>query len=1027
MDRLTSWNHIPKKNVFSSSFKCYLMMRFLLFVLINLGVQITYGQENFPVNGVQDERPGIYAFINATLFTDYHTRIDQAILVIEDGFVKEIGTNVSIPSGAVMVDLNGYYIYPGFIDIYTDYGMPEIKKRTGSSRSPQYDSNREEGAFGWNDAIHADFKAINVLDPSAERAKKMREQGISTVLSFNPDGIARGSSTLVNLLDERVQESVILREAAAHYSFDKGSSTQEYPTSKMGSVALLRQTYYDAEWYQSPLNVKQTNLSLQYFNELQTLPQIFEIKDKMDVMLVSAIGNEFNVPYIVKGSGDEYQWIQEIKGTQIPLILPVNFPDAYDVENPDDAINVSLEQMKHWEMAPVNLSFVESAGIPFAITSHGLKDPDDFLKNIRKSIQYGLSENAALKALTETPARLLRAEDKVGSLKKGAYANFIVTSDSLFKEDMVIYENWIMGHKYIIHDIRVAELQGKYDLKLEDKTYQLQISIEQGDLKTLIHESDSSEIKVKSNYSDGNIFLSFKADAKESLSYRLTGWQVKDGFRGEGYRNDGASFTWEAVCRGPVEKEAGKKVENDRDSVQVGEVIYPFVAYGWIKRPESERVLFKNATVWTNESAGIQIATDVLVENGKIVRVGKGLEENGVRIIDATGKNLTSGIIDEHSHIALKSVNEMAEAITSEVRMKDVLDPEDINIYRQLAGGVTAAQLLHGSANPIGGQSAIIKFRWGSDPSGLLIQEADPFIKFALGENVKQANWGNTYVTRFPQTRMGVEQVMVDGFTRARMYEETWQEYERLNKKLKAQTPRPRKDLELEALAQILNKERFITCHSYVQSEINMLMKVAEKFGFTVNTFTHILEGYKVADKMLEHGAGGSSFSDWWAYKYEVREAIPYNAALMNQVGIVTAINSDDAEMARRLNQEAAKTVKYGGVSEEDAWKMVTLNPAKLLHLDHRMGSIREGKDADLVLWSDNPLSIYARAEKTMVDGVFYYEMDKDLEMRAWIRKERARLIEKMIEAKNRGEKTKKVEKEYQHLWHCDDFFNNQF
>ena len=529
------------------------------------------------------------------------------------------------------------------------------------------------------------------------------------------------------------------------------------------------------------------------------------------------------------------------------------------------------------------------------------------------------------------------------------------------------------------------------------------------------------------DYSDGNVFLTFKPDTDKSLSYRLSGWEVEDGFRGEGFRNDGTTISWKAVYRGPVEKKDTLHMKEGLDSISLGEIIYPFVAYGWIHEPEPERVLFKNATVWTNESMGIQSSTDVLVENGKITRVGKDLEEKDVRVIDATGKHLTSGIIDEHSHIALKNVNEMAQSITSEVRMKDVLDPGDINIYRQLAGGVTAAQLLHGSANPIGGQSVIIKFRWGNGASGLLIEGADPFIKFALGENVKQSNAGSKYIIRFPQTRMGVEQIMVDGFTRARTYQQTWQQYEQLGKKQKDQAPRPRKDLELEALAQILTKERFITCHSYVQSEINMLIKVAEQFGFTVNTFTHILEGYKVADKMLEHGAGGSSFSDWWAYKYEVREAIPYNAALMNGAGVVTAINSDDPEMARRLNQEAAKTVKYGGVSEEDAWKMVTLNPAKLLHLDHRMGSIRIGKDADLVLWSDNPLSIYARAEKTMVDGIFYYEIEKDQETREWIAKERARLMEKMTEAKNKGEKTQKPEKEYKHLWHCNDFSNDQF
>jgi imidazolonepropionase-like amidohydrolase len=294
---------------------------------------------------------------------------------------------------------------------------------------------------------------------------------------------------------------------------------------------------------------------------------------------------------------------------------------------------------------------------------------------------------------------------------------------------------------------------------------------------------------------------------------------------------------------------------------------------------------------------------------------------------------------------------------------------------------------------------------------------ADGFIKFALGENVKQSNWGDNYTVRFPQTRMGVEQVMIDAFTRAREYEKAMQE---ANKDKK--NPKPfRRDLELEALVEILNKKRFITCHSYVQSEINMLMKVADKFGFKVNTFTHILEGYKVADKMAQHGAAGSTFADWWGYKNEVKEAIPFNAALMSRVGVVVAINSDDAEMSRRLNHEAAKAVKYGAISEEEAWKMVTLNPAKMLHLDSRMGSIKVGKDADVVLWSENPLSVYAKAEKTIIEGAIYFDIEKDMQAREYIKKERARITQKMIGAKASGVATQKPQPKKQHIWHCED------
>jgi len=302
----------------------------------------------------------------------------------------------------------------------------------------------------------------------------------------------------------------------------------------------------------------------------------------------------------------------------------------------------------------------------------------------------------------------------------------------------------------------------------------------------------------------------------------------------------------------------------------------------------------------------------------------------------------------------------------------------------------------------------------------MLVKNADQFIKFALGENVKQSNWGDYSRVRFPQTRMGVEQVFYDAFIRAKDYKKQWDNFNKLSDKEKQKTSAPRRDLELEVILEILDHQRFITCHSYVQSEINMLMHVADSMGFTVNTFTHILEGYKVADKMKHHGVGGSTFSDWWAYKFEVNEAIPYNAAILHKMGIITALNSDDAEMGRRLNQEAAKIVKYGGVSEQDAWKMVTLNPAKLLHIDDRMGSLKKGKDADIVIWSDNPLSINAKVEKTFIDGVLMYDVYQNERLHQRDQIERKRIMKLMMEAKNNGEPTQKPKIKKPKHWHCD-------
>lgn len=501
-----------------------------------------------------------------------------------------------------------------------------------------------------------------------------------------------------------------------------------------------------------------------------------------------------------------------------------------------------------------------------------------------------------------------------------------------------------------------------------------------------------NELKAKIDYDGDWLKLTFKEDDAETY-YRLSATvaNTEDMLKGEVILPNGDTTAFTAN-KTEDHKEEGKNRATP-SAPDILPVTYPNVGYGYLEKPRSQDMLFKNATVWTSEEAGVLKNTDVLVKNGKIHKIGKDLRAGGATVIDATGKHLSAGIIDEHSHIAALAINEAGHNSTAEVKMEDVVDPEHMGIYHSLAGGVTSLQLLHGSANPIGGRSAILKLKWGEEADGLIYDNSPKFIKFALGENVKQSNWQS--FSRFPQTRMGVEQVFTSYFQRAKEYDE--------KKKSGAEY---RYDEEMEVLAEILNGERFISCHSYVQSEINMMMKVAEKFGFTLNTFTHILEGYKVADKMAAHGAGAGTFSDWWAYKYEVKDAIPYNAAIMHSQGVTVAINSDDREMIRRLNQEAAKAVKYGGLSEEEAWKMVTINPAKLLHLDDRTGSIKEGKDADLVLWSGHPMSVYTKAEKTLIEGTVYFDLEMDREQRAAIKKERNQLINMMLAEKKNGAAT---------------------
>ncbi len=985
---------------------------------------LLHAQETFPPSGVSDPREGLHAFTNATIYTRYDRKLDRATLLIRKGKVEAVGTDVPIPEGAVVHDLEGKTIYPSFIDMYTDYGMPKVEKQRARSstgrfgRKPQPLSSRK-GAWAWNEALKVDFRAHAHFTADDKKAEAFRKAGFGSVLTHRMDGIARGTGALVTLAKGRAHELIVKERASNHLSFNKGTSRQDYPSSLMGAIALLRQTYYDARWYAEVGRKEEINNSLEAWNEVQHLPQIFEVRDKWEVLRAHRLGKEFGVQYIFKGAGDEYQRLDELKATGAAFILPLDFPDAYDVEDPLDAMQVSLRQMKHWELAPLNPARLEQAGIAFALTTHGLKKPTELLTNLRKAVRYGLSKEGALKALSWTPARLLGVSDRLGSLEPGKLANFLITSGDLFDDETKIYENWIEGQQFVVKQIPEVDLTGTYELQVGPQRWTLTVGGKPESPKMKLHIDDSTQLELKHRYVHGRITLSWSPKGEKG-KVRLSGVVEKSQWWGRGQWVDGSWVDWkavpstEAVDKGEQQQapQRQKKEKEEEDPLaDIGQVWYPFTAYGWTERPKPQTYLIKRATVWTNEDEGILEQTDVLIRNGKIAKVGKDLSARDAILIDAQGMHLTPGIIDEHTHIAItRGVNEGTQASSAEVRVGDVVNPEDINIYRQLSGGVTVAQQLHGSANPIGGQSSIIKFRWGATDEGMKFEGADAFIKFALGENVKQSNWGDNFRSRFPQTRMGVEQVYVDYFTRAREYGE-----------LKRSGKPYRVDLELEALLEIMEGKRYITCHSYRQSEINMLMKVAERFGFRVNTFTHILEGYKVADKMAKHGAGASTFSDWWAYKFEVYEAIPYNGALMHAQGVTVAYNSDDAEMARRLNQEAAKAIKYGGLSEEEALKLVTLNPAKLLHIDHRVGSIREGKDADLVLWSAHPLSVYARAEMTFVDGIKFFDRKEEAALRRRNEQERNRLIQKMLRAKKNGARTQRPTPRMHRLYHCDD------
>ncbi len=415
-------------------------------------------------------------------------------------------------------------------------------------------------------------------------------------------------------------------------------------------------------------------------------------------------------------------------------------------------------------------------------------------------------------------------------------------------------------------------------------------------------------------------------------------------------------------------------------------------------------ILIQNATVMT-VSHGIIEHGSILIRDGKIAEVGQAVRApSGAQVINAEGQYVIPGIIDCHSHIAVDgSVNEGSISVSSIANIAEVLNSDDPDIYRDLAGGVTTANILHGSANAIGGQTEVIKLRWGQPASKLPFEGALPGIKFALGENPKRSNFSVPgQPKRYPATRMGVEETIRAAFTEARDYKAAWDAY---NKKVAAGEKNlipPRRDLRLDPLVEVLEGKRYVHSHCYREDEILMLLRVAREFGFKVRTFQHVLEGYKVADELAAAGSGASTFSDWWAYKVEAYDAIPYNAAIMTRRGVIVSINSDDAEEATHLNQEAAKTMKYGGLSHLEALKLVTLNPAIQLGIDKRVGSIDVGKDADLAIYNHDPLSAYAVVQKTLIDGRVYFDRDRDIAARPGLEKEKKALLEKERKA---GEK----------------------
>lgn len=954
-----------------------------------------------PVAGIADRTPRTVALTHARLVVKPGSVVEDGTLLIRDGMIVAAGSKIAIPADAAVTDLGGRSVFAGFIDAGSDYGQPApppAARGEGMGRTPAA-SEASAGAGHWNRRVTPELRVAETLKPDAARAAALRGNGFTSVLSTPKQGVFRGQAALVSAADgDRLNELLIAPQAALQVAFEQARGSNDYPTSLMGAIALIRQTFLDAQWQQQRLGWQDKHRQAERIEANDALdaltpalagrqPVIFATEDELDYQRALAIAKEFSLRPILAGNGHEYRMAAVLKSAGASVIVPLKTVEAPAIEDPDLALDVSLGELEHWAWAPYNARVLAEAGVDFALTAGALKKPDEFWPALRKAVEKGLDESAALAALTSRPAAMLGVEDRVGTLERGKRADFIVADADLFRSDKArIHETWIGGRRYELGP-GPTDVRGSWTLTWHGAAGPAQLEIAGEAAEPAV---SAGSVSVPATISQRQLLLYPPGSLFGRSEERLAVVATVDGDRLQGRvpLPGGAEAVVSGQRTRPAPPIAAKPAS--RPPLPASPLRYPAGEFGRAGLPaQPAAVVVRNATIWTQGPQGRLDGADLLVENGRIAAVGIGLAvPRGTVEIDGRGKHVSPGIIDAHSHIAIaRGVNEGSHAVTSEVRVGDVLDPTDITVYRQLGGGVTAAQLLHGSANPIGGQAQMIKLRWGADAQGLRFDGVTPTIKFALGENVKQSNWGSEFTTRYPQTRMGVPEIMLDQFLAARDYAARRAE--------KGAAP-VRRDLRLEALAEVLAGTRIVHIHSYRQDEILAFVRIAQRMKF-VPVFQHILEGYKVADALADLGAGASTFSDWWAYKMEVVDAIPYNGALMTAQNVVVSFNSDDGEMARRLNTEAAKAVKYGGLSETAALDLVTRNPARQLRVDDRVGSLERGKDADFVIWSDSPLSTLAYAEQTWIDGRKYFDRAEDRAEQARIDSERTRLIAQIL------------------------------
>ena len=1075
-------------------------------------------------------RPSTVAIQGARIVTAPGQVIEQGTIVIRDGGIVAVGPDAVIPPGADVISGTGMVVYPGFMDGAAEAKLKPSTPGPDGGRPVPFNENllaatREDDRRG----MTPELRVIDHAVRDAEFQSARRKAGITDVHLVNFAPIAGGQTALVSMSGLPSRESVLWSDGMSSFMLthpaESGDSAHQYPITLMGAMAHLRQTFLDTDHYRQHLTLSEKfpNQISQPHEDL-VLDALSSVIDKHTTPLFLVpthpgrddldraidFKQEFKLDAVLWTGTEPVNSVDRLAADDLDVILSLDLgePPKFSIkemrekdksaikhEEPKvssvDGLRVEVEpptryqedRTNHWKQRAALPARLAAANVRFAFSSKGLKQPGDWLDQVRLHIEHGLTEPQAVAALTKHAAEILYADSQLGTIEVGKRGHLVVLSGPLSDKKSKVRYVLMDGLTYEYNKPKpkegsdsvspAAQLTGQWNLTIasgkEPTTAVFDLAQDDNRITGTL-QSEKGEGRIASGSISGHdvkINVEIGAGGKV-IELRFTG-QVKEKTQLEGMVESafGAPASWkaerinteagktpaagvssspdtpdktdspkpDAEQGGPPTPEAAVKIslddsaadDNPEDESEKTPAKQPEPSSSPPQAPESGddraekdekqpspdkavtdkappsdksdrekiapsdpteleadrnrraeltggSVLIRGGTIFTGTCEVLENAS-LLIEAGKIKAIGSRVSApEGVRVIDATGRYLTPGLIDTHSHIMIAGgVNEYTQSVVPEVRVKDTIRSNDVHEYRALAGGVTTIRLLHGSANTIGGQDAVVKLRVGQTAKEHLFEAGPQGVKFALGENVKRKDG------RFPNTRLGVEAVLQRAFFEALDYRRRWLDYEREKQAkgdLAAILP-PRRDLRLEELVDIIEQRTLIHSHCYRADEILMLLRVAEGHGIRVQSLQHVLEGYKIAPEIARHGASCSTFADWWSYKIEAIDATPFNTSMLRDAGVNTVVKSDDPELMRQLNLEAAKSLKYGNMPIQSALQMVTINAARELGIHQRVGTLEVGKDGDVAIFNGHPLSAYSRVEMTLIEGEIRFQRDQ--------------------------------------------------